>query len=150
MAFALNHIRLFACAGVVLFVAGCGPRSTAPATVPVTGKVTLEGEPVASAIVSLAPTSDSAGSVPAQATTNESGEFEVSTIFDQGRTTQAGMTPGTYALTVTKLEQLPAQAHITRAPKNLLPKKYESTDSSELKATINADGDNFLALDLKN
>ncbi len=133
----------------MVLAAGCGRKSATPATVPVTGKVTLEGAPVSAAIVSFAPKNDSTTGIPAQATTDESGEFEVSTIFDQGRTTQAGMTPGNYALTVTKLEQLPAQAHITRAPKNLLPKQYESTDSSELKATISADGDNFLALDLK-
>jgi hypothetical protein len=144
-----HHLCVLACGAALFVVAGCGAKNTTPATVPVTGKVTLEGAPVAAAIVSLEPTSDSAGGIPAQATTNESGEFEVSTIFDQGRTTQIGMTPGNYALTVTKLEQIPAQAHITRAPKNLLPKRYESINSSELKAAISAEGDNFIALDLK-
>lgn len=149
MKLSFHNRCLLACALTAIFAAGCGKESNAPATVPVTGKVTLGGEPVAAAIVSLTPSADSAGAVPAQATTNESGEFEVQSVFNQGRTTQAGMTPGDYTLTVTKLEQLPAQTQITRAPKNLLPKRYESTDSSDLKAKISVDGDNVIAVDLK-
>ena len=149
MEFISHNGRLLACIATAIFAAGCGQGSNAPVTVPVTGKVTLGGEPVAAAIVSLTPTAGSADAVPAQATTNESGEFEVQSVFNQGRDTQAGMTPGEYTLTVTKLEQLPAQTQITRAPKNLLPKQYESTASSNLKATISVDGDNVIAVDLK-
>lgn len=149
MEFSSHNRCLLACIAAAIFATGCGPGGNAPATVPVTGKITLEGEPVAAAIVSLTPTAGSADAVPAQATTNDSGEFEVQSVFNQGRDTQAGMTPGEYLLTVTKLEELPAQAQITRAPKNLLPKRYESIASSDLKATISVDGDNVITVDLK-
>lgn len=134
---------------ITMISAGCTKNDAGPATVPVTGKVTLDGAPVAQAVVSLIPTADAANAVPAQATTSEGGEFEVYSAFDQGRTTKAGMTPGAYVITVTKRESLPAQAQLTRAPKNLLPKQYESAASSGLSATITADGENFIAVDLK-
>lgn len=133
---------------MTMALAGCAKNNAGPATAPVTGKVTLDGAPVAQAIVSLTPANEAAGSVPAQATTNDAGEFEVYSAFDQGRTTQAGMTPGAYVVTVVKRESIPAQAQLTRAPKNLLPKQYESAASSGLTATITADGDNFIALEL--
>jgi hypothetical protein len=149
MNFAYERLRILAFIAMTMTAAGCAKNGAGPETVPVTGKVMLDGVPIAQAVVSLTPAADAAGSVPAQATTNESGEFEVYSAFDQGRTTQAGMVPGDYAVTVTKLESIPAQAQLTRAPKNLLPKQYESAASSGLTATITADGENFIAVDLK-
>lgn len=141
--------RSIACLVAAVAVLGCGKGNVGPETVPVAGKVTLGGEPVAQATVTLSPTAGSASAAPAQAVTNDAGEFEVYSTFDQGRTTQVGMTPGDYAVTVTKLETLPAQAQLTRAPKNLLPKRYETPDSSDLKAVIALEGENFVALELK-
>jgi hypothetical protein len=149
MNFAYLRLQILAFIVVMIAATGCGQNNSGPQTVPVTGKVTLDGDPIAHAVVSLTPVSDATGGVPAQATTNESGEFEVYSAFDQGRTTQTGMVPGDYAVTVTKLESIPAQAQLTRAPKNLLPKQYESAGSSGLKATITADGDNIIVVDLK-
>lgn len=145
------HIRphLLVVIAVAIAATGCAQKSSGPPTVPVTGKVTLDNAPVAQAVVSLTPAVDAGGGVPAQTTTNDAGEFEVYSTFDQGKTTEAGMVPGEYAVTVIKLESIPAQAQLTKAPKNLLPKQYESAASSGLKATISADGDNFIAVDLK-
>jgi hypothetical protein len=145
------HFRLsvLPCIFVALSAAGCGDETVGPETVPVAGKVTLDGTPVAQAVVSLTPAPATAESVPAQATTNDAGEFEVHSVFDQGRTMRAGMVPGEYTLTVTKLESIPAQAQLTRAPKNLLPTKYESVASSGLTAKVSADGENFIAIELK-
>lgn len=127
---------------------GCGREAEGPETVPVHGKVTMEGEPVSGATVTLTPTASGTG-VPAQAVTNDAGEFEIHSSFDQGRTTQAGMTPGEYVITVAKLESLPAQAQLTRAPKNLLPGRYQSLETSDLKTAVALQADNFIVLELK-
>ena len=139
--------QVIAVAALVL-TAGCGSPTAGPETVPVTGKVTLQGEPVGGATVTLTP-SASGGGNPAQAVTTDAGEFEVFSSFDQGKTTQAGMTPGEYVITVSKLESIPAQAQLVRAPKNLLPERYQSPSTSDLKAVVAIEGDNFVTVELQ-
>lgn len=140
--------RCIAVIAALALVEGCGREAEGPKTVPVNGKVTMEGEPVSGATVTLTPTASGSGA-PAQAVTNDAGEFEVYSSFDQGRTTQAGMPPGEYVVTVAKLESLPAQAQLTRAPKNLLPGKYQSPETSDFRTAVALQADNFIALELE-
>lgn len=129
-------------------MAGCNATSDAPATFPVTGVVTLDGQPVAGADVSFLPAAGDAEAAPAQAVTDDAGRFEVATLFDQGRTSQPGMRPGSYAVQITKIERPPPAAGLSQAPKNVLPRKYASTATSGLNATVTADGENEFAFAL--
>ena len=124
---------------------GCGSTASGPATIPVTGEVTLNGQPVAGADVAFMPKVEDADYTPAQAITDSAGRFEVVSLFDQGRTTQTGMLPGAYRVSVTQLEQPSSSA---RPPRNLLPEKYASPESSELSAEVDGEGENHLKFEL--
>lgn len=75
----------------LLAIAGCGPDR--PAMVPVSGTVTLDGQPVVGASVMLSPAQ---GGRPASGRTGESGSFTVST-FEPGD----GALLGRHTVTVT-------------------------------------------------
>jgi hypothetical protein len=126
---------------------GCGSHSKGPTTYPVTGRVTLEGQPVLGADVAFVPPKDATGTAPAQAVTDRDGHYEVMSIFDQGRVDQPGMTPGKYTVQITQLEKLRG-GEMSKTPKNLLPKKYESA-ASGLAAEVVAGGENVFNFDLK-
>ena len=124
---------------------GCGATSTGPATTPVTGEVTLNGQPVAGADVAFMPTVEGPDSAPAQAITDDAGRFEVVSLFDQGRTTRTGMVPGAYSVTITQLEPATSTA---RPPRNLLPEKYAAPESSELSAEVASEGEQHFKFEL--
>lgn len=133
---------------LALTMAGCGATSDAPATFPVTGVVTLDGQPVAGADVAFLPAASDTEAAPAQAVTDDAGHFEVATLFDQGRTSRQGMKLGTYVVQITKTERPPPAAGLSQAPKNVLPRKYASAATSGLNATVTADGENELTFSL--
>lgn len=82
------------CAVGVLVLSGCGGTSDRPDVVPVSGKVLLNGEPVAGAQVTF----HSEGSPrSAGGTTNQNGEFQLTT-FD----TNDGAVPGEHKVTILK------------------------------------------------
>jgi hypothetical protein len=135
---------LLALVGIVALV-GCGSTASGPATIPVTGEVMLNGQPVAGADVAFMPKVEGPDSASAQAITDDTGRFEVVSLFDQGRTSQAGMLPGAYAVSVTQLEQPSSSA---RPPRNLLPEKYGSPETSELNAEVDAQGENHFKFEL--
>lgn len=126
-------------------LSGCGSTASGPATIPVTGEVTLNGQPVAGADVAFMPKVEGAASAPAQAITGDTGRFEVVSLFDQGRTTRSGMLPGAYSVSVTQLEQPSSSA---RPPRNLLSEKYASPASSGLSAEVDARGENHFKFEL--
>jgi hypothetical protein len=130
--------------------AGCDSSAEGPQTFAVTGEVTLDGQPVAGADVAFLPDTNTPDTAPAQAVTDDSGRFEVVTIFDQGRTTQAGMTPGTYGVQVTRLQRPPPSAGLSQAPRNMLPKKYASPATSGLSAKVVPDQQNHFVFKLSN
>jgi hypothetical protein len=109
------------------------------------GEVTLNGQPVISADVAFMPTVEGPESAPAQAITDDAGRFEVVSLFDQGRTTRTGMLTGSYAVSVTQLEQVSSSA---RPPRNLLPEKYASPETSGLSADVNSQGENHFKFEL--
>ena len=133
---------------VLVICCGCGSKTEGPATAAVTGEVTLDGVPVAGADVSFLPAADGANTVPAQAVTDDAGKFEVISVFDQGKTTKPGMTPGNYSVEVSLLQRAPAGEAFTAAPKNALPEKYASAATSGLQVTVDLDGENHFPLKL--
>ncbi len=80
-------------AALALFV-GCG-TSTGPKTVPVTGTVTLDGTPVAGAVVTFSP--EAADGRAATGTTDGSGRFELTTTVSGD-----GAVPGSYFVGISK------------------------------------------------
>jgi len=89
------------CAILLLSAIGCGPG-----LVPVTGRVTFDGQPVEGATVTLLP--DDPAGTPAFGFTDATGRFEARTSND------AGMRPGKYVVVVIKDE--PATTPVGPAP----------------------------------
>ena len=120
----------------MLAIAGCGPGR--PATVPVTGTVTLDGQPVAGASVMFSPAQSGH---PASGRTDQSGNFTVRT-FEPGD----GALPGRHTVTVT----LQKTAGMTADPDGLegdvapgglqvewiVPRKYASQKTSGLTVEV--------------
>jgi len=117
------------------------------------GKVTFKGEALAGASVSFMPASEK-GQI-AAASTNNSGEFELTT------TGKPGAIPGDYLVAISKTESIApastpgakledmAKAYASKAkertdvrakqPKSLIPIKYADPKQSGLKATVTTD-----------
>lgn len=141
-------IRLMALLLIVVVI-GCGSSSSEPVTYPVTGKVTLGGAPVEGAAVSFAPQSAELGIGGGTAQTGPDGTFSVTTQFDMGKSSKEGLPAGEYRISVIKLEHQSGEPSLSKPPKNALPQKYASPETSDLSASIKADGDNFVDLVLK-
>ncbi|GAA4438367.1 carboxypeptidase-like regulatory domain-containing protein [Bremerella cremea] len=123
---------------------GCS-RGSGLATYPVTGEVTMDGEVVEGATVTLVPSSEAGRS--ASGITDAEGKFSVMTYVSPGVQPEGAM-PGDYSVTIRKLEvrkveeggtPQEAQAAFRKLgpPKDLLPKKYASPNTSDLKVTVN-------------
>jgi len=146
----------YLCLLLVLFLPGCGNRI--PVT-PVTGTVTLNGEPVENAMVTFIP--DASSGTVATATTDKEGRYVLKTYI--GDKTAFGAFPGGYKVTVVKrvqtdfpdldlknltpeeeeaLSNQVSAALRGRAPKYeyLVPKKYGSQQTSELSAEVPTKG----------
>ena len=133
---------------------GCSSSSGLPPVYPVSGKVTMKGQPVEGATIIFVPsTSDGEA---ATAITNASGEYKLTTY-----STGDGARPGKYSVKLSKWDQKlaakptgqekrfityeeeqatykepPPNAPPPPAPKNLLPKKYDSESESGLIHTV--------------
>jgi hypothetical protein len=118
---------------LLLLTSGCG--SSGPEFVPVTGVVTLDGQPVAEAGVLFTPVE---GGRPGRAGTDSQGQFVISTFK-----TGDGLLVGKYAVTVAKVETaavplvdgLPTPS-ARAGQKWLLPKKYAATKTSGLSVEV--------------
>lgn len=124
-------------AGAVLCLTpGCGPRR--PATVPVTGRITLDGKPVAGAAVMFEP---EGGGVPARGSTGPDGTYTLTT-FER----DDGAIAGRHRVGVTKVvyEGIQADASGLEAgplagpPKERweVPKRYAAPAKSGLTADV--------------
>lgn len=123
---------------------GCDSEN-GPATVPVTGSVTWKGDPVEGALVVFLPENSSGDSMlGAQAETDSEGNFQLET-YTGGSNLKAGIQPGNYKVTVTKLEVV---QDMRRKPKNLLPAKYAETRTTDLTATVSESGEQSFAFEL--
>jgi hypothetical protein len=139
--------QLLAIVAIAAALIGCD-AAQGPVTYPVTGTVTLGGKPVENAVVAFA----NAGQAPAdsktgsalggQTRTDAEGHYTMSVVLDRGKTTRQGLPAGEYVVTVTKMEFPGGIQSPTSPPKNVLPPKYASAQSSQLKATVKPDGEN--------
>lgn len=140
--------EVFALVCLVAACCGCGDAPAGPETVAVTGIVSLDGAPVAGADVAFLPMSAGGDAAPAQAITNDSGEFEVVSVFEQGRVSKNGMLPGEYQVEVRRLESPVATLGSMQPPKNTLPPRYASAKSSGLNVVISPNEANHFPLQL--
>ena len=144
--FRASAIAAFLLLGALVAVPGCA--SDSPKTSPVTGVVTLAGQPVEGAAVQFFPVATEGGGTGAQALSKADGTFEVETTFDAGKTMEKGMRPGEYRVTVAKLET-PAAGPLSRSrPKNLLPPAYGMVESTKLQVTVKPGEPNHFELKL--
>ncbi|MGL4594656.1 MAG: hypothetical protein ACRCUY_08015 [Thermoguttaceae bacterium] len=139
-----------------LFLPGCSSSSPFPVQ-SVEGVVTLDGEPVADAVVGFSPASGSEGK-PAFARTDANGSFRLTTV--QGGAFGEGAPEGNYEVSVTKevpereitQKEMEEMDRTGRSPNiailSVVPKKYNDTKKSGLTATI-VKGKNKIDLPLK-
>lgn len=129
-------VRL-AAAGLLTCAVGCG--SDLGATV--SGKVTIDGEPVTPGLVTFAPV-DGAHE-PSTGTLGSGGEYRLSTKQ------QFGVAPGTYAVAVQAFEppDVPAGQRSFTPSKPLVPEKYLQTTTSGLQYRV-ASGSNTINIEL--
>ncbi len=135
-------------AGLSLLVSlplGCGSATGVPVA-KTRGTITYRGKAVAKASISFIP--EKVGTVPALATTDENGNYTLST---HGNKDGAPVGPCRVAISLTgaspplpeHLAKAEAAAETMRMPgKPLIPKKYFSPDTSELKVEVLAGKDN--------
>lgn len=140
---------------MILSSIGCGGPKL-PETVAVTGTVTYKSEPVEGAQVVL--NSTDPNGKPATGITDAQGKFSVKTYVDPA--TQAnGAMPGTYKVTVTKIEEstmsseemmkAAASGNKKAGPKHLVPEKYSNLATTDLPAEVKKGNTTPLALELK-
>lgn len=153
------RLLLLVCAAVLATAAGCGKKGRKLDLVPVTGKITLEGQPVEGATVTFSPKGKGNA---AAAITGKDGTYRLKT-FDQ-----EGAEPGSYDVSVTKIDvqttavgatsvedyqaaMTKGGAYVVPKPQStlLLPAKYASPLSSELKAEVKKGQQNEFSFDLK-
>lgn len=140
----MSHIKILKlCPVLLLLITGCWGAS-GPTTYPVQGLVQYEGKPVEGATVTLIPSQADGRS--ASGTTNAEGNFEVTTYVSPSLQAPGAM-PGEYDIVVSKIEVRDLDAKLTPQeaqaafqklgpPKNLLPKKYRSPNTSGLSVEI--------------
>ena len=124
---------------------GCG-TATDPATVPASGFVQWNGNPIEGAVVVFHPATPSqASQQAAQAITGADGGYEMQTYDQASQTYLPGIAPNDYVVTITK-QELPTD--MQSKPKHLLPKKYRTVKSSPLRVTV-GDGEKQFDFDLE-
>lgn len=114
---------------VLLLTLGCSRTYR-----PVTGTVTLDGNPLADAYLAFVPVG--AGEA-AYATTDEDGHFDLSTHFARGAK------PGEYKVIATALSSSESK---TATPRSPIPEIYSNVTTTPLKFTLPPDDE--LALEL--
>lgn len=125
----------------LVLAGGCSRarRPELPQTFPVSGKVLLDGKPLAGATVMFNPEGGSGhGSI---ALTDAQGVYKLMTFVPGD-----GVVPGNYKVAITKIElgtsSSDSPAAVAPDPKNILPAKYADDTTSELRATVEAKPDN--------
>lgn len=145
----------YCCATLILTAIGCGSGTPLPDTVPVTGVVSYQGNPVEGAQVVLN-NMDPKGRA-ASGLTDKQGHFSLETYVDAA-TRAKGAMPGEYKGTVTKVEQstMSSEEMMKAAGQNkpvgakhLLPVKYGNLSTTDLIIKIEKGNKDPVKLDLK-
>ena len=122
------------CAVGLLLLVGCG-RST-PSTVPVHGRITCQGKPLATGVISFVPQKLDEG-MPRRTGSgrmNPDGTFRVSTFRQND-----GLLPGAYQVAINTNAPAPFEGPSDvnpQQPRSLLPSSYALPHTSGLTATI--------------
>jgi len=130
---------------LLCLVAGCGGGSDAwvdgrEAVSPVTGRITLDGEPVEGAIIIVHSTTKD---LSAQGRTDADGRYQLTTYEDND-----GAVLGEHIVTVRKTEytKTPTKFHTEEEPSyfasstELLPEEAGKQETSDLRMTVTEDG----------
>lgn len=139
---------LLTAAGCFL-AAGCGGRD-GPAVVPVSGRLTMNGEPLTGVRIRFFPDTAHTQGVTAFADTNEEGRFEITT-----QKPADGIVPGQYLVDVNMPSPVAPPPPGTKAwdlsskqvESSNIPEKYQDSKTSEL--SFNIEGGKSLEIDLK-
>lgn len=133
---------------LLILVAGCrGDRG--PALVPVQGRVTLDGKPLALKSVRFIPEQGTPGAG-GEATTKEDGTYALYVVRPGSLKPEYGILPGSYVVVVTeptipigtpKVKESPDQPAITPADaaalqRSPIPRVYTQPETTSLRATI--------------
>ena len=138
-------VRVVMLLGVCLIVVGCG-GAEGPTLVPVSGKVLLDGEPVAGALVQFIPSSGplSGGQ------TNDQGEFTLT-----GPGNRPGAIVGSYIVTVgcpfdpSQGSSADGSTQAPAAPSNCnVPFKYSDMSTTDVSADVPSEGKSGLVIEL--
>jgi hypothetical protein len=136
---------------LVAAMAGCGQSESlnAPELYPVTGKVTMDGEPLVGAVLSFLPKGDTAGQV-VTATTADGGSY--SAMYSNGK---PGCPTGQFQIYISKLvmpDGSPIPDGKTAADVQAVdkvPPKYRSSENPESSIMIPVGGKSELNFELK-
>ena len=115
-----------------VLLGGCGP--TGPQTMPVSGTVSLKGQPLTSGIVRFNPVDPQKGR-PAEATLEKNGAFAMSS-FKPGDGVIAGDYSITVPATLENSEALAKDKGTGIGGKSAIPEKYSNPKTSGLKQTV--------------
>ena len=135
-----------AAAGWFFFFIGCASQDDS-ALYPAVGRVQLaNGQGVGDAVIVFTPSGTSGESrMASQAQTDGEGLFQMETYVGDNQY-ELGIPAGKYDVAVTKLE---AVTDMRTRPRNLLPAKYESPDTTDLHAHVRERDDNEFSFQLK-
>lgn len=142
-------LRSAATAAILAIVAGCSEadRASIAGTVPLSGTVKLDGQPLANATLTFVPASG-ATEVDAGAETDETGRYEIKS--DGGRA--EGAKPGSYRVVVSRLvrpdgtvaqltpDKSPMELMVTEQAKETVPAKYSDFMRTTLQAQVPEQG----------
>jgi hypothetical protein len=133
---------LLLCA-LCLLPTGCG-SSKFPKTVPVSGRVTFQGKPLAGGTVAFLPVNGSEGqsSRPVAGEIGPDGGYQLSS-FRKGD----GAMPGQYHVTVESYSSIPTRSEPNKPYVRRIPQRYGKPAESGLSATIPADASGPLVFD---
>ncbi|WP_152051485.1 carboxypeptidase-like regulatory domain-containing protein [Tautonia marina] len=143
------RLRILTALGAVAFLAGCSAEpSTTPTTfVPVSGTVTVDGEPLAGAVITFLQT-DEKGTT-ANGETDEEGSYTLQAMM------QRGIAPGRYQVGISYLmppsgKPVGLSARSSLAPvadlavaEELVPPRYSDLGQTELTVTVPEEGGTF-------
>ena len=150
---------LYPIMGAVLLsvIGGCGDDDTViPHTAPVSGTITINGEPLEGAQVAFTSKLDNKSVKAARGLTDANGGYTLTTYLNP-QNEVSGATPGEFRVTVKKTER-PSAATVAEqftggnpaiVIKNVVPDKYANAKSSPFTATVTQDGENKFDFNLE-
>ena len=141
----------------VSLVMGCGPKEPrTPGVVPASGQVTLDGQPVADALVCISPTPAGSDTKSASTTTDADGKFSLGVLIPG-----EGALPGNYSVLIVKKvmttdvtdEERQRRADtpnpVIETYEFVVPEKYSNPKTSGLTLTIPSEGKTDILFELK-